>query len=149
MLQLYIIADLVTNLAEKAYKSGKKSNEIKKLSEALEKEIENARVLKKVIDTQNSETSENKHFIDCANKTLKSKDKESRTQSKRIKEDIAKFKNGKSKAEKHLTFLKKKTEKDENKSESKTIQACPTTVENSSELLMGVGKKKEETVNQV
>ena len=76
MLQLYIIADLVTNLAEKAYKSGKKSNEIKKLSEALEKEIENARVLKKVIDTQILEASNNKHVIDCANKTLKSKEKE-------------------------------------------------------------------------
>ena len=76
MLQLYIIADLDTNLAEKAYKSGKKSNEIKKLSEALEKEIENATVLKKVIDTQNLEASNSKHVIDCANKTLKSKEKE-------------------------------------------------------------------------
>ena len=45
--------------------------ENKKLKEALEKELENAKVLKNVIYTQNSELSKNKHVIDCANKIEK------------------------------------------------------------------------------
>ena len=92
-----VIADLETNLGRKASESGKKSPQIKKLSKALDKEIENARVLKNVVDTQNLEASKSKHFIDSANKTLKSKEKEihnleKKTLSKGLRKTLPKLK---------------------------------------------------------
>ena len=50
--------------------------ENKKLDKALTKEIENSKVLKRVIDNLNTEAAKNKSEIISANKALKAKDKE-------------------------------------------------------------------------
>jgi predicted RNase H-like nuclease (RuvC/YqgF family) len=67
-----------------------------------------------LIDSPNSELSTNKHVIDCANKTLKSKEKEihnleskinnQQDRIQRIKEDLGRVKNVKLKADKLLNL---------------------------------------------